>query len=352
MICEFRLMNWRSCRRARLHFERRNIFIGPNGSGKSNLLEALGFLGVLRSFRTVRPAELITDGSSGFALRGVWQQERRPLLTLEVAMERNGSRSLQINGNSESSGRDFIQHFYPVVFAPEDMELVCGMPQIRRRFFDMLACQLDDGYINVLHDYQRALKMRNLLLKNSRPNLQKLEIYDGLMAFAASDLTLRRQHLIKEFNNVLKSLSAAPESVLSVEYRAQCSDGPEVYLELFARNRSRELEKRTTLTGCHLDDYQLFRNQHPMRGFSSNGQNRLAALHCKLSSALMLMRNRGAEQLAALVDDVTGELDEYNRQQFYELLKPAGQCFFTFTEQPREKFFAEAKRFDLPQALQ
>lgn len=348
MLCEFRLMNYRSCRRALLHFERKNLFIGANGSGKSNLLEAIGFLGVLRSFRTVRPAELIMHNCSQTALRGVWQQPGKLPLTLEVALERSGSRRLLINGNCENSGREFIRHFYPVVFAPEDMELICGMPQLRRRFFDMLACQLDDGYINVLHDYQRALKLRNLLLKSAKADPVKLEVYEGLMAFAGSDLTQRRRQLIDNFNAVLKTLAADPDSMLLTDYRPYCNGDPEEYLAMFSRNRSRELEKRTTLTGCHLDEYQILRGGHIMRGFASNGQNRLAALHCKLTAALMLMRNRGAEQLLALVDDVTGELDEYNRQQFYELLQPAGQSFFTFTEKPSEKFFSDSKLFTMP----
>ena len=331
-----------------MSFDRKNLFIGPNGSGKSNLLEALGFLGILRSFRTSRINELIRLGCDGFHLRGVWQQPSGSAVQLEVALNRSGQRQLQINGTLESSGRDFIQHFYPVVFAPEDMDLVCGIPTLRRRFFDMLASQLDDGYINVLHDYMHALKLRNLALRSGKCNLEKLKIYEGLLAFAGADLTARRQRCVEKFNHVLSGLADDPQAKLNFDYRMQCSSGPEAYLELFDRNRNREMEKRVTLCGCHLDDFNLLRGNQLMRGFASNGQNRLAALHCKLAAALLVMHNRGAEKLVALVDDVTGELDEYNRMRFYRLLEPAGQLFFTFTEQPAEDFFAGAKIFDFP----
>lgn len=343
MISEFRALNWRSYQRAHLFFERKNIFIGANGSGKSNLLEALGFLGILRSFRTARPGELIRKESDSFRLRGCWNDT-----VLEVGVNRSSERTLLVNGATENSGRDFIQHFYPVVFAPEDMEIICGIPTVRRRFFDMLACQLDSGYINVLHDYQRALKMRNLMLKNGKCDPAKLDVYEGLLAFAGADLTMRRQNCIKKFNAVLSTLALDKASCLSVDYRMQCSGGAEAYLEQFQRSRKREIEKRTTLTGCHLDDYIFLRGNELMRGYASNGQNRLAALHCKLASALLVMRCCGAEKLVALVDDVTGELDEVNRRQFYTLLEPAGQMFFTFTEPPQDKFFNSSRLIELP----
>ena len=213
MISEFRALNWRSCERTRLFFEQKNLFIGPNGSGKSNLLEALGFLGILRSFRTPKIQELIRQDCTEFHLRCAWDK-----FLLEVSMNRAGERKLLINGMPERSGRDFIQYFNPVVFAPEDMEIVCGIPTVRRRFFDMLACQLDLGYINVLHDYQKALKMRNTLLKSGKNNRDKLEVYEGLLAFAGADLTSRRCQLIKYFNSTLSQLEEDKNAVLYVDY--------------------------------------------------------------------------------------------------------------------------------------
>ena len=85
-----------------------------------------------------------------------------------------------------------------------------------------------------------------------------------------------------------------------------------------------------------------------MKGFASNGQNRMAALNCKTASARMIMRQRGAAHLLVLVDDVTGELDKLHREEFYELIAPAGQQFFTFTAQPGEEFFADAQTVNLP----
>ena len=91
MIGEFRALNWRSFERAHWFFERKNLLIGRNGSGKSNLLEALGFLGILRSFRTPRIGELIRKDTQEFHLRGVWQEERSKT-TLETGMTAAGER--------------------------------------------------------------------------------------------------------------------------------------------------------------------------------------------------------------------------------------------------------------------
>ena len=347
MIREFKLMNWRSFERARFVFERKNLFIGPNGSGKSNLLEALNFLGVLRSFRTVRIDELIRQGSSSFHLRGDWCGKTQSV-ELEVGMDNARNRTLQINRLTEHSGRNFIQHFIPVVFAPEDMDLITGAPAVRRRFFDMISSQLDDGYINVLHDYQGALRLRNLLLRSGRKvDWAQMDVYERLLAFAGADLTERRRLCVQEFNRTLAALALDKSSELSVEYRPQCADGAESYLELFARSRSRELDKRTTLCGCHLDDFRWYRGGAVMRGFASNGQNRLAALHCKLAAAMMVMQKRGKDKLVAVIDDVTGELDEHNRTVFFDLLRDAGQIFCTFTEMPPDKFLQDARIWNL-----
>ena len=348
MIGEFRALNWRSFERAHWFFERKNLLIGRNGSGKSNLLEALGFLGILRSFRTPRIGELIRKDTQEFHLRGVWQEERSKT-TLETGMTAAGERLLLVNGNRERSGRDFIRHFFPVTFAPEDMEIVSGAPGVRRRFFDMTASQLSDGYVNILHDYISALKLRNMMLKNPRKmDIAKLEAYEGLMAFAAAELTGRRQKFIEEFNRMLSALAPEAAEQISIEYHPQCSSGAEGYLALFARNRKREMEKRTTLTGCHLDDYRFCLAGRIMRGFASNGQNRMAALNSKLAAARMLMQNHGAEKLVALVDDVTGELDEKHREMFFETIAPSGQLFFTYTSIPEDKFFHDAKVQNLP----
>ena len=343
MIGEFKALDWRSFERTHWFFERKNLLVGRNGSGKSNILEALGFLGILRSFRTARIGDLVRHDAAEFHLRGIWQENSRKTV-LEIGMNCSGERLLSVNGNRERSGRDFIRHFFPVVFAPEDMETVCGAPGVRRRFFDMTASQLSDSYVNILHDYIAALKARNLMLKNPRKiDMAKLEAYEGLMAFAAAELTARRTKFIGEFNKMLAALAPKASETISIEYHPQCSGGAEAYLAAFARSRSRELEKRTTLTGCHLDDYRFCLANKNMRGFASNGQNRMAALNTKLAAARMLMQNHGAEKLVALVDDVTGELDNFHREIFFETIAPAGQLFFTYTSIPEDKFFKDAK---------
>ena len=348
MIGEFKVLDWRSFDRAHWHFEQKNLLIGSNGSGKSNLLEALGFLGILRSFRTSRPGELVRSSAQAFHLRGAWQENGRKTV-LEASLHLTGERLLSVNGNRERSGRDFIRHFFPVVFAPEDMEIVSGAPGGRRRFFDMTASQLSDGYVNILHDYFAALKSRNAMLKNPRKiDLAKLEVYEELLAFSAAELTVRRQKFIEEFNRMLSALAPEAAEQISIEYHPQISDGAGAYKAAFARSRSREMEKRTTLTGCHLDDYRFLLAGKSMRGFASNGQNRMAALNTKLAAARMLMQNHGAEKLVALVDDVTGELDERHRAMFFETIAPAGQLFFTYTSIPGDKFFKDAKVQNLP----
>jgi len=353
MISELKLHNWRNFAREEFKFSQKNVLIGPNGSGKSNMLEALGFLGLLRSFRRARTGEIIKLAQNDFALRAIWQKRspRSGAVTeheLEVRVKRSGGRLLYVNKQIENSGRNFIQYFSPVFFVPEDIEIVSGVPGIRRRFFDMLASQLDDSYMNVLHDYHKTLQLRNLLLRSRKTaDIMQLEVYEGLLAFAGADLTRRRYECVEEFNKILAKLNNGKETSFTVQYHPYCADGPETYIRLFDRMRKREIEKRTTLCGCQLDDFRIMRNGQPMKGFSSNGQNRMAALNCKLASAQMIMQKCGREKLIALVDDVTGELDEYRKAVFFDMLKNSGQIFFTFTERVPDKFFNDASVTEL-----
>ena len=349
MIGEFKLWNLRNYERARFDFSgRKQLLIGPNGAGKSNLLEALAFLGVLRSFRTTRIGEMIRAGANGFAIGGDWHTDAGYVERLETRWQADGRRQLFVNGNALASGRDFIQYYHPVVFAPEDLELITGMPGARRRFFDMLCSQLDPGYLNVLHDCFHALKQRNAALRRGRAAPEVMEAYEGLLAFAGADLTARRREWLAEFNRELAILSAAEaEGEIEVEYHPQCAGSAEDYLDLFARMRPREMERHSSLCGCHLDDFRVRRGGRPMRGFASNGQNRLAALFFKLASAALLARHCGERNLLILVDDVTGELDEARRAVFWSRIAGAAQMFFTFTARPDDEFFADARVTEL-----
>ncbi|MPM58017.1 DNA replication and repair protein RecF [bioreactor metagenome] len=343
MIGEFKLSNLRNYDRARFDFSgRKQLLVGPNGAGKSNLLEALAFLGVLRSFRTTRIGEMIRTGADGFAIGGAWQAGGGYVERLETRWQSDGRRQLFVNGNAVASGRDFIQYYHPVVFAPEDLELITGMPGARRRFFDMLCSQLDPGYLNVLHDYFHALKQRNAALRQRRAVPEVMEAYESLLAFAGADLTARRQVWLAEFNRELAALSET-EGRIEVDYRPQCAGSAEDYLALFDRMRSREIERHSSLCGCHLDDFRVRRDEQPMRGFASNGQNRMAALLFKLASAALLARHCGERNLLILVDDVTGDLDRARRSAFWARIAGAEQMFFTFTARPEDEFFADAQ---------
>ena len=350
MIGEFKVWNLRSYGRARFDFSaRKQLLIGPNGAGKSNLLEAIAFLGLLRSFRTTRIAEMIRSGEDGFAVGGSWTGERAYADRLEARWRKDGRRALFVNDNPVAAGRDFIQYFHPVVFAPEDLDLIAGAPGERRRFVDMLCSQLDPGYLNVLHDYIRALKQRNGALRSRHPDPDVLAAYEELLAFACADLTARRRRRMADFNLELAELCGKdPAERISIDYHPMCDGSAEEVLALFARLRTREMEHHASLCGCHLDDFRIRRGGRLMRGFASNGQSRLAALFLKLASAALLRRHCGSRNLVILVDDVTGELDRGRRAEFLERIAEAEQVFFTVTELPTDGFFKDAAVTELP----
>ena len=153
MLKELTLKNFRSYSGTRVKFNSAKVlFTGANGSGKTNLLEAVFFLTMLRSFRTTQPRDLIRHSAQAFTIsgrleRGIWQEE------LRLSYAQNGGRALNRNGDKLTRSSDFIGLVLPVAFIPEDIMLISGSAAYRRRFIDMYLSMIDSSYQVELYQY-------------------------------------------------------------------------------------------------------------------------------------------------------------------------------------------------------
>ncbi len=349
MLKELALKNFRSYAHYAIKFESAKVmFTGSNGAGKTNLLEAIFFLTMLRSFRTSQMRDLVRHTEDAFTIdglleRGQWTED------LRLTYAQNGGRALLRNGSRVTKSSDFIGLALPVAFIPEDIQLISGSAANRRRFFDMYLSMLDPAYQKALYHYNAALHQRNAALKRGDAGALSASAFEPVLAENGLYIVSCRHEFSSLWaSEVATLLKSEPESDFSVRYEPDlaCASVTD-YLNHFATLRSRELKRGLTLCGPQLDEFVFCLHNQPMRNFASNGQRRKLAIYLKLAAYNILRARLKSSRISvlALVDDVTGELDLANRARFFNSLSAADQLFFTFTEPARESFFRDAEIF-------
>lgn len=325
-----------------------NVFFGMNGRGKTNLLEAIYYLSVSRSFRTNQDSEIIHFGSDYFYLKGHFITKKGEY---QVETGYRGPRQFQIKINGKGSKRNEYIHRHPVViFTPDDLFLIKGAPSVRRRFLDMECSRLKPLYYSRLRDYYRALRQRNKILKERRgsgnfnPSIAKP--WEQMLVEKGGWIVRERIQFLKELESLAQahylSLTAGKEN-LSILYRSTIcfDDNPEQiessFEEQLAGARSAELRKGSTLIGPHLDDFALSINGLDTRKYGSQGQQRSTVLALKMGEVDLFNRS-GSERSILLLDDVFSELDEERCSRLLEFINSRGDQSFITTAIPLSAF--------------
>jgi DNA replication and repair protein RecF len=201
-ILSISLENFRNLELTRLTFEPGipQFFVGSNGQGKSNLLEALGLITAVRSFRTHELSPLIQKGKR--RARILYEVEHSPSERMEVSIELGSKeRAIEVDGVPEPRLSAFVGRFPAVVFSTDDIQLVKGSPQGRRRFFDLLFSVADPRYLQILQSYHRTLRERNMALKQSM-NHAVIAAFDHPLARWGAALISARQEGVASFTQL------------------------------------------------------------------------------------------------------------------------------------------------------
>jgi len=342
-LTSIKITNFRNIKETALDFmPGYNLLIGKNGQGKTNLLEAIYFLSLLRSFRTSSIQHLKNWKNPDFFFLGGQIESELGNKSLKIGY--GVKKVIQINKKEISKASDFIGHLICIVFSPTDIELVEGSRKCRRRFLDITLTQLGKEYLFCLQRFNNALKNRNALLKQSREvEISKmLKSFDRIMIENAAEIHLKRLNLVTEINRqlALKSIHFYGDSKkLSINLVSNtCSkkilSKSEVmasYQKALENSLERDLIRGTTSYGPHHDDFTFSLNRKSLRHFGSQGECRLASLLLRLSCSEFFLENN---QCIFLVDDVTGELDDRVKKIFFELLEKGEQVFFAATSIP------------------
>ena len=329
---------FRNLEEATLSFGPRfNIFHGDNAQGKTNLLEAIFLLGTVKSFRLAKNADLIHWDDDAGVVRG-WVDRNGVTREISVLLEKHGKK-VTVDRKSVSRMSDFFGNLNVVIFSPEEMGMVRGAPELRRRYLDRAVFSSDLGYLRLYHEYGRILKNRNALLKSG--TTASLDIWTTQLAEAGSRMIASRRQYLESINPLFKefygAIAGKPETA---EIRYQNHPAREVAGEediresLLAVLHSRAAEERrrgTTLAGPHRDDLEFLLDEKVLRQHASQGQQRSFILALKMAE-IEYLRNRYAVPPVLLLDDMTSELDGSRNRNLMNFLDTRKmQVFITTT---------------------
>ena len=322
-----------------------SVLVGANGVGKTNLLEAVGYLATLGSHRVGQDASLIRAGAASAVIRAAVRRAGRRLLVDVELRPGTGVRG-RVNGAPVPRARDLLGVVRATVFAPEDLGLVRGDPEERRRFLDTLATQRLPRYHSSRQDYDRVLRQRNTLLRSAAGRLPAsalatLEVWDEKLAVAGAEIWSERLRLVAALTprvELAYQRLAGRDDAVDIAYVSSVA-GPDGGLdadpaklaqllrERLVADRGREVERGLTLSGPHRDDLSFGLRGLPARTHASHGEAWSLALALRLASHRLLAEE--GEEPVLLMDDVFAELDRQRRQHVAEAALAAEQTIVT-----------------------
>lgn len=313
---------------------------GANGMGKTNLLDAIHYLCFTKSYFTGIDNNNVQHGSSGFRIEGILKEAEEEINTTIILRE-NGKKEVSCNG---AAYEKFSQHIgkYPcVVIAPDDVELIIGGSEERRRFLDTVLSQLDADYLQQLITYNKVLQQRNSYLKSAAQTQTKndalLDVLDQQLSVAGNFIHNKRALFLPKFNEAViafyKIIAGKAEAVL-MQYESQMLQLP--FEQLLRQTRERDYLLQRTSTGIHKDDLLFQLDNEPFKQTASQGQRKSLLFSLKLAEAETLKQHKGFAPLL-LLDDVFEKLDEQRMHNLlhYVCTHHGGQVFLTDTHQKR-----------------
>ncbi|SFL74764.1 DNA replication and repair protein RecF [Gracilibacillus orientalis] len=343
-IQQLSLTNYRNYDHLSVQFDDKiNVIIGENAQGKTNLMEAIYVLGFSKSHRTTKDKELIQWEQNYAKIEGS-VFKRKQQFPLEIQITNKGKKA-KLNHLEQKRLSDYIGALNIVMFAPEDLNLVKGSPQIRRRFIDMEIGQIQPIYIYHLGQYVKILKQRNHLLKQMQKrksnDLTMLRVLTDQMIEHAAIILEKRFIFMKRLrtwaNEIHRGISRGIED-LDLQYASTIdvseTDKKEniitVLTESFARLETKEVERGTSLIGPHRDDLVFYVNEKNVQTFGSQGQQRTTALSLKLAEIELIYQEINDYPIL-LLDDVLSELDDFRQSHLLDTIEGKVQTFVSTT---------------------
>ena len=332
-IKNIKIKNFRNYNQEEINLEKNiNIFYGKNAQGKTNIIEAIFLCSLGKSFRAKKDNEMIKLNEKNAIVEIEYEKsDRDGKIKIEIGNKKN----IYLNGIKIKKLSELLGNLNIVIFTPDDINILKGGPQNRRRFLDIMISQLRPNYMHILNLYIKTMEQRNNYLrqiKEEHKDENLLEIWDEKLAeYAIKIYEYRKEFIekiIKKLDIIHKNITNGEEQI-ELEYVTEC-DSKEKYLKLLKERRKLDIIKGFTTKGVHRDDFMIYINRKDIKIFGSQGQNRTAMLSLKLAE-LQVIYDEIGEYPILLLDDFMSELDKTRRKNFLENIEGT-QVIITGTE--------------------
>ncbi|WP_075983370.1 DNA replication/repair protein RecF [Bacillus massilinigeriensis] len=338
------LKNYRNYESLEAKFENKvNVILGENAQGKTNVMESIYVLAMAKSHRTSNDKELIRWDEDYAKIEGRIKKISSSI-PMQLVISKKGKKA-KCNHIEQRKLSQYVGNMNVVMFAPEDLHLVKGSPQVRRRFIDMEIGQVSPLYLHEISQYQKILQQRNHYLKLLQTNKQNdqtmLEILTEQFIQSAVKIVIKRfeflQMLQKWAFPIHEGISRGLET-LKIQYKPSVdvlesqdmSKMVKVFEEKFSKIKAREIDRGISLFGPHRDDIVFYVNDRDVQTYGSQGQQRTTALSLKLAEIELIYSEIG-EYPILLLDDVLSELDDYRQSHLLNTIQGKVQTFVTTT---------------------
>jgi len=334
-----------------------NIIHGYNGQGKTNWIEAIHTLARSKSFRTQHLQESIRFGEKVAVISGRVKHGCDISRDLQIALNGN-SKAISVNGKREPLAR-YLAQIHVVAFTADELDVVRGMPEARRRFLDRGVASLQPTYVQTLVDYNRVIKQKNRILRDAVEKEMQLAETEDLVApwnqqlvGLAAQIHRARFDFVARLNEVLERRVFGREEislgyVSSLAGKGDLNDFEGLIAERLRLRLQAELSAGYALIGPHRDDLSVLFDGREMRVFGSSGQQRSALLLLDLA-AISLYNLWHNDYPLFLIDDVDAELDEKRIGKLLEYLEGRTQTFITTSKKSHvDRFLSRARTFEI-----
>ena len=334
-----------------------NIIYGDNGQGKTNWLEAIYLLATSKSFRTQKPQEAVRFDEELAVVRGRVARSEEVHRDLQITIQ-NNTKTLSINGKRESVAR-YLGQLHVVAFTADELEVVRGAPEARRKFLDRGVVSMHHTYVQTLSDYQRVIKQKNRLLQDAAEaelgaieTAARLAPWNEQLVGLSAAMHRARTDYVGRINAVLERRLFGREEVTvryvsSLEGKGDLSDYETLIAERLQFRMQAEMAAGYSLIGPHRDELEVLFDGRDIRSFGSSGQQRSALIILDLA-AISVYHSWHKEYPVFLLDDVDAELDRKRINHLLEYLEGSTQTFLTTSKENLvEEYAARAEIFEV-----
>lgn len=317
-----------------------NAFTGNNGAGKTNLLDAIHYLSLCKSYFNPIDSQQIRQDADFFMVQGAFDRNGQEEL-ISCSLKRNQKKQFRRNKKEYQRLADHIGLFPIVMVSPYDISIIIDGSEERRRFIDNVISQTDGQYLDELINYNKSLLNRNTLLKQiaetGKYDPLLMAVYDEQLVASGNRIFEKRRNFMDEFLPVFnKHYQYLAENAEQVEllYDSQLLHGD--FQELLKKNLEKDRVLERTTTGIHKDELGFSIHGLPLKKFGSQGQQKSFLIALKLAQYSFLQTKKGFKPLL-LLDDIFDKLDDKRIQKLMQMVShdDFGQIFITDTSRSR-----------------